>query len=111
MDGLSARLEGARSYWLTLWGAIAQLLQHGAVVERIYHVDPGCLVKGLDQLMEFLRMLIAHIDRLRKVFVEVVQGPVIHVDGYAALLQRACQPPIPVVSAIRPALVVLLSAR
>ena len=100
MDGLSARFEGARPYRLTLWGAIAQLLEHGAVVERIHHVEPGCLVKGLDQLVEFLRVLVAHIDRLRKVFVEVVQGPVVHIDGHTPLLQRACQPSIPVVGAM-----------
>ena len=72
MDGLSTRLEGAWSSWLTLWCTIAQLLEHGAIVEWIHHVEPGCLVKGLDQLVEFLRVLVAHIDRLRKVFVEVV---------------------------------------
>ena len=32
-----------------MWGAIAQFLEHGAVVERIHHVEPGFLVEGLDQ--------------------------------------------------------------
>src|SRR6267378_5941718 len=48
MDGLATWLEGARPWRLTLWGTITQLLQHSAVVEGIHHVEPGCLVKGLD---------------------------------------------------------------
>src|SRR5262249_31995374 len=100
MDGLPTWLEGARSCRLTLWCAITQLLQHGTVVEWIDHVEPSGLIKCLDQLMEFLRVLVTHIDRLGKILLEVVQGPVIQVDGQAPLLQRAGQPSVLVVSAI-----------
>src|SRR5262249_32961608 len=69
MDGLPTWLESARPYRLTMWRAIAQLLQHDVVIERIHHVEPGSLVKCLDQLVKLLRMLVAHINRLRKILV------------------------------------------
>jgi len=34
---------------------------YSSSVEQIHQVEPGCLVEGLDQFVEFLRVLVAHI--------------------------------------------------
>ena len=97
--------------WLTLWGAIAQLLSMARLSSGYTMLSQAAWSKASTSSWSFSGYWSRISTDSRKVFVEVVQGPVVHIDGHTPLLQRACQPSIPVVGAIGPALVVLLGAR
>ena len=81
VHGLSAwqKTPTACHRWLHLRRQLLKFLNWQPIVQRVDLVGPGCLVEGLDQFLQLVRMLRCQVDAFREVGVVTVQHPVVEV--------------------------------
>ena len=84
--------------------------QELAVIQRVDLLAPRSVVKGLLQFGQLVWMLCRYVRAFREIGIQMVQGPIVHIDRRAAHLQRAGEPAVPVEASVGPELVMLFPA-